>query len=88
MNSVINYDSERYNTVIIHDNYPSKVKVPMDHEELSFFDRHWDNGIDWYLNNLPKVAEDEIVFEKTPKYFVYPPSLDRIAATIPGMNQN
>lgn len=60
-----------------------KVKVPPDHEELSFFDRHWPNGIDWYLERLPLVADDEIVFEKTPKYFVYPPALDRIAATIP-----
>lgn len=50
-----------------------KVKVSPDHEELAFFDKKWDNGIDWYLDKLPEVAEDEIVFEKTPKYFVYPP---------------
>ena len=50
-----------------------KVKVSPDHEELAFFDKKWENGIDWYLDKLPEVAEDEIVFEKTPKYFVYPP---------------
>ena len=50
-----------------------KVKVSQDHEELAFFDKKWENGIDWYLEKLPEVAEDEIVFEKTPKYFVYPP---------------
>lgn len=63
-----------------------KVKTSPDHEELAFFDKHWDNGLDWYLEKLPNVAEDEIVFEKTPKYFVYPAALDRIAATVPGKN--
>lgn len=60
-----------------------KVKVSQDHEELAFFDKKWENGIDWYLDKLPEVAEDEIVFEKTPKYFVFPPALDRIAETVP-----
>ena len=61
-----------------------KVKTSPDHKELPFFHKDWDNGLDWYLEKLPNVAEDEVVFEKTPKYFVYPPALDRIAATVPG----
>ena len=62
-----------------------KVKVPPEHEELGFFDRRFNYGIDWYLERLPDVADDEIVFEKTPKYFVYPPALDRIAKTVPNV---
>lgn len=62
-----------------------KVKVPPEHEELGFFDRRFDYGLDWYLERLPFVADDEVVFEKTPKYFVFPPALDRIAQTVPNV---
>jgi len=50
---------------------------------MGFFDKRWDFGLDWYLDKLPNVADDEITFEKTPKYFVYPPALERIAQTVP-----
>ena len=83
--NVIGLGVKKCGTTALHYymNAHPKVKVPPDHEELGFFDRRWDYGLDWYLERLPNVADDEITFEKTPKYFVYPPALDRIAETIP-----
>ena len=83
--NVIGLGVKKCGTTALHYymNAHPKVKVPPDHEELGFFDRRWDYGLDWYLERLPNVADDEITFEKTPKYFVFPPALDRIAETIP-----
>ncbi|XP_016424888.1 heparan sulfate glucosamine 3-O-sulfotransferase 3A1-like [Sinocyclocheilus rhinocerous] len=38
--------------------------------EPHFFDRNYDNGLDWYRDLMPKTLEDQITMEKTPSYFV------------------
>ena len=85
--NVIGLGVKKCGTTALHYymNAHPKVKVPPEHEELGFFDRRFNYGLDWYLERLPYIADDEIVFEKTPKYFVFPPSLDRIAQTVPNV---
>ncbi|XP_056101422.1 heparan sulfate glucosamine 3-O-sulfotransferase 3A1 [Rhinichthys klamathensis goyatoka] len=38
--------------------------------EPHFFDRNYDNGLDWYRDLMPKTLEGQITMEKTPSYFV------------------
>ena len=38
--------------------------------EMHFFNRHFANGVTWYINKMPKTKENEITLEKTPNYFV------------------
>ncbi|XP_035389126.1 heparan sulfate glucosamine 3-O-sulfotransferase 3A1 [Electrophorus electricus] len=38
--------------------------------EPHFFDRNYDNGLDWYRELMPKTLEGQITMEKTPSYFV------------------
>ncbi|XP_023672698.1 heparan sulfate glucosamine 3-O-sulfotransferase 3B1b isoform X2 [Paramormyrops kingsleyae] len=38
--------------------------------EPHFFDRHYDKGLDWYRELMPRTLEGQITMEKTPSYFV------------------
>ncbi|XP_060951072.1 heparan sulfate glucosamine 3-O-sulfotransferase 3A1-like [Limanda limanda] len=38
--------------------------------EPHFFDRNYDNGLEWYRELMPKTLEGQITMEKTPSYFV------------------
>ncbi|MBN3290914.1 HS3SB sulfotransferase, partial [Polypterus senegalus] len=38
--------------------------------EPHFFDRNYNNGLDWYRDLMPKTLEGQITMEKTPSYFV------------------
>ncbi|XP_076855474.1 heparan sulfate glucosamine 3-O-sulfotransferase 3B1b [Brachyhypopomus gauderio] len=38
--------------------------------EPHFFDRNYENGLDWYRELMPKTLEGQITMEKTPSYFV------------------
>ncbi|XP_062858845.1 heparan sulfate glucosamine 3-O-sulfotransferase 3B1-like [Trichomycterus rosablanca] len=38
--------------------------------EPHFFDRFYDNGLDWYRDLMPKTLDGQITMEKTPSYFV------------------
>ena len=44
--------------------------VPARTKEISFFDRHWSYGIDWYLHNFPQLTRGstKITGEATPDY--------------------
>ena len=49
----------------------SKVKISYlnaDRKEPHFYDRNYENGVDWYLKQFPNVSDVEILMEKTPKY--------------------
>ncbi|XP_042623948.1 heparan sulfate glucosamine 3-O-sulfotransferase 3A1-like [Cyprinus carpio] len=49
--------------------------------EPHFFDRNYDNGLDWYRDLMPKTLEGQITMEKTPSYFVTHEAPARIYAT-------
>ncbi|XP_030629713.1 heparan sulfate glucosamine 3-O-sulfotransferase 3B1b [Chanos chanos] len=38
--------------------------------EPHFFDRNYNNGLEWYRDLMPKTLEGQITMEKTPSYFV------------------
>ncbi|XP_028990624.1 heparan sulfate glucosamine 3-O-sulfotransferase 3B1-like [Betta splendens] len=48
--------------------------------EPHFFDRHYDNGLQWYRDLMPKTLEGQITMEKTPSYFVTREAPARISA--------
>ena len=39
-------------------------------KEMHFFDRYFERGVRWYINQLPETMENEITLEKSPEYFV------------------
>lgn len=48
--------------------------------EPHFFDRNYDNGLEWYRELMPKTLEGQITMEKTPSYFVTREAPARISA--------
>ncbi|XP_041818850.1 heparan sulfate glucosamine 3-O-sulfotransferase 3A1 [Chelmon rostratus] len=48
--------------------------------EPHFFDRNYENGLDWYRELMPKTLEGQITMEKTPSYFVTREAPARISA--------
>ncbi|XP_053495159.1 heparan sulfate glucosamine 3-O-sulfotransferase 3A1 [Ictalurus furcatus] len=46
--------------------------------EPHFFDRFYDNGLEWYRDLMPKTLDGQITMEKTPSYFVTPEAPARI----------
>ncbi|XP_071489437.1 heparan sulfate glucosamine 3-O-sulfotransferase 6-like [Diadema antillarum] len=39
-------------------------------KEVHFFDRYFENGLDWYREQMPLSAPGQITIEKTPSYFI------------------
>jgi hypothetical protein len=52
-------------------------------KELEFFDRHYDRGLGWYLEQLPQDPGDRVVVEATPTYLSEPGVAERVAADVP-----
>ncbi|XP_034564688.1 heparan sulfate glucosamine 3-O-sulfotransferase 3A1-like [Notolabrus celidotus] len=48
--------------------------------EPHFFDRNYENGLEWYRDLMPKTLEGQITMEKTPSYFVTREAPARISA--------
>ena len=38
--------------------------------EMMFFDAHFERGLKWYINQMPKTKKNELTIERTAKYFV------------------
>jgi [heparan sulfate]-glucosamine 3-sulfotransferase 1 len=51
--------------------------------EIHFFDKHYENGVEWYQEKLPSVTETELATEKTPGYFHHPATPGRMSRTVP-----
>jgi len=49
--------------------------------EIHFFDKHWEKGSDWYIEQMPSVMEGQVCMEKTPGYFHEAPVPRRIFET-------
>ena len=58
-------------------------QVWMPRKEIHFFDRRWDNGLDWYRERFDGWSGQPAVGEATPTYLAETEALDRMAATIP-----
>ncbi|CAG5121616.1 unnamed protein product [Candidula unifasciata] len=44
--------------------------VAASRQETHFFDRYFDQGLDWYRDQMPYSLETQLTVEKTPSYFV------------------
>lgn len=53
-------------------------------KEVRFFDRHWDEGLDWYRSHFASAGIASAVGEASPSYFVNPLVPDRVGKTLPG----
>ena len=58
-------------------------QVWMPRKEIHFFDRRWDNGLDWYRDRFDGWSGQPAVGEATPTYLAETEALDRMATTIP-----
>ena len=52
-------------------------------KELRYFNRHFDNGLDWYTAHFDAADKDQVAGEATPSYLGNREAVDRMAATIP-----
>ena len=48
--------------------------------EVHFFDRHYNNGLEWYRNQMPLSKPDQLTVEKTPAYYRSTYGMQRIRA--------
>ena len=37
--------------------------------EIHFFDYNYEKGMEWYIDQMPYVMENQLITEKTPGYF-------------------
>ncbi|KRY47002.1 Heparan sulfate glucosamine 3-O-sulfotransferase 3B1 [Trichinella britovi] len=58
-----------------------QIKAPG--PEIHFFDRNYKYGLDWYREQMPPAAPEDVIIEKTPRYFISPEAPTKIRS----MNQ-
>ena len=51
-------------------NIHSKIKRAKN--EIHFYDKNYSHGVNWYIDQMPPVADGQIAMEKTPGYFHTP----------------
>lgn len=76
---------EKTATTFVHDvleRHPD-VSLPQGIKETFFFDRYYDNGVDWYLGRFDLSGPDPHLVEVATSYFAEPEAIARIAATFP-----
>lgn len=52
-------------------------------KEVRFFDRHWEEGLDWYRGHFAGAGDARAVGEASPSYLVDPQVPARVAQTLP-----
>lgn len=52
-------------------------------KELHFFDKHWEQGLDWYRAHYADAAGQAAVGDATPTYMYKAAAVGRMAATLP-----
>lgn len=52
-------------------------------KEVSFFDRHWWRGEQWYRGHFPLRARGRLVGEASPSYLFHPLAPERVRAVVP-----
>lgn len=54
----------------------SRVVGP--HKEVRFFDEHYNQGLTWYIRQMPRSKEGQQIVEKSPCYILHPEALVRL----------
>ena len=52
-------------------------------KEVSFFDRHWWRGDDWYRGQFPPRSKGRLVGEASPSYLFHPLAPERVRSLVP-----
>ncbi|KRZ14149.1 Heparan sulfate glucosamine 3-O-sulfotransferase 3B1 [Trichinella zimbabwensis] len=60
-----------------------QIKAPG--PEVHFFDRNYKYGLDWYREQMPPAAPEDVIIEKTPRYFISPEAPAKIRSMNPKM---
>ena len=60
-------------------------RIAMARHEVHYFSYYFDKGIEWYKEQMEPSTGDQLTMEKTPKYFVYEESPQRIYNMNPAM---
>lgn len=58
-------------------------QIYMPYKELQFFNKQYDQGIEWYLKHFDEMPEGEIAGEFTPDYLSSPAAVSRIHENLP-----
>ncbi|MBO0663045.1 sulfotransferase domain-containing protein [Jiella sp. MQZ9-1] len=61
----------------------SDPQVAMPDPELHYFSRHFERGLDWYLDQFPSGAADRLTGEKSNSYLDTPQAPARVHAALP-----
>jgi Sulfotransferase domain len=60
------------------------VSLPQKVKETFFFEKHFDKGVRWYLEQFPQDRSSDLMVEVAPTYFFSDDAPERIVATISG----
>ncbi len=60
-----------------------EIFIPPHYKELQFFDRFYENGFEWYLENFSSKGQDQIAGEFTPNYLRHSKALELIHQHLP-----
>lgn len=75
----------RTGTSWLHQVLQPHARLPTLTKETRFFDLHYEQGLDWYLDHFPAADDPGPVGEIAPTYFASAPARDRIAEHLPGV---
>lgn len=53
-------------------------KIASAGQEIHFFDRYYDRGLNWYREQMPFSQPDELILEKTPAYLITKEAPERV----------
>ena len=56
----------------------SHPSIKISKKEVNYFSKEYDQGLKWYLNQMPLATESDIVLEKSPSYFTFSAAVKRI----------
>ena len=68
--NVIIIGSKKSGTTILREYLHSHPLIEGPAIEINFFNKHFESGVTWYINQMPLTTENELTLEKTPAYFI------------------
>jgi hypothetical protein len=83
--SFIHIGPQRCATTLLYRLLRKNRSVPVDVKEIQFFDRHYEQGIMWYLNHFKRLNNSIPIGEVCPTYFFFKPAINRIYENLPGI---
>jgi hypothetical protein len=73
----------RTGTTWLHEVLSPHARLPGPTKETRFFDRHFERGLNWYLEHFSIPCDERPAGEVAPTYFASPDARDRVARMLP-----